>query len=356
MVPLCTPSTRVSILKMNILVTGGNGGVGRAVVQCLQSQHHQVRIFDRSAAQTPLAETQLGDLTNYAQVRAAMNTIDAVVHLGALTYPAAGPAHEIHQINVGGSFNVYAAAAEAGIKRVVSASSINALGYNFGVRDFPIRFLPLDESHESFTTDAYSFSKQSLEAIAAYFWRRDNISGVQLRLPFVYSAAEWFHSSGRDIAVEHAALRAQFLASSAADLRSAADTALARRAQIRSQRMTEHPEMPFLPTEGPPDLATWLAFGHTDFWAVISAEDAAQAFERALCAKYDGSHPLYVCEAENMLGVPSAQLAQLFFADSALMQPIDGTATLLSHQRAAQLLGYAPTMTFRRWLAAGSAT
>ena len=70
---------------------------------------------------------------------------------------------QIFQINAAGSFNVYQAAADAGIKRVVSASSINALGFNFGVKASRIRYLPIDEDHPNVTTDAYSFCKEVLD-------------------------------------------------------------------------------------------------------------------------------------------------------------------------------------------------
>ena len=48
---------------------------------------------------------------------------------------------------------------------------------------FDIEYFPIDEAHPDFTTDAYSFSKRILEETAAYFWRREAISGVQLRFP-----------------------------------------------------------------------------------------------------------------------------------------------------------------------------
>ncbi len=66
-----------------------------------------------------------------------------------------------------------------------------------------------------------------------------------------------------------------------------------------------------------------LGMGYTDFWAIIGSEDAAQAFEKGATASYEGSHPLYVCEDENALGMPSAMLARLFFPKAAVTQPLD---------------------------------
>jgi nucleoside-diphosphate-sugar epimerase len=99
-------------------------------------------------------------------------------------------ADALFHINCTGTFNVYQAAAEEGIKRVVSASSINALGFNFGGVPFQLSYLPIDEAHPTQTSDVYSLSKQILEDTADYFWRRDGISGVCLRLPFVSCRAQ----------------------------------------------------------------------------------------------------------------------------------------------------------------------
>ena len=111
--------------------------------------------------------------------------IDGVVQLAAIPNPAGGTAPDIFHINCTGTFNVYQAAAEEGIKRAVSTSSINALGSNFGVKAFQLSYFPIDEKHPQQTTDAYSLSKQILEETAEYFSRRDGISGVCLRLPAV---------------------------------------------------------------------------------------------------------------------------------------------------------------------------
>jgi hypothetical protein len=336
---------------MNILVTGGLGGVGRAVVQRLLSHGHSVRSLDRST-DNPIAGAACiaGDLTDYSAVRDAVRGMDAVIHLAALTHPAAGPAHDIFQINVAGTFNVYDAAAQEGIKRVVCASSINALGYNFGVRSFPIEYFPLDEAHPSFTTDAYSFSKQTVEEMGRYFWRRDGISGVQLRLPFVYSAnPELRMRIQRFIGGNRAAL-AELMQRPEAELREMAQDAIAKRDEMRAARLFEVPWEQRTPPAMPPSPIMLLANGYADFWAIIGGEDAAQAFEKGVTARYEGSHPLYACEAGNNNGLSSALLARLFFPDSPVTRPLTGSESLVSYQRAAQLIGFRPEGSFRRWI------
>jgi hypothetical protein len=342
---------------MNILVTGGLGGVGRAVVQRLLSHDHTVRILDRST-DNPIAgaECIAGDLTDYNVARDSVRGMNAVIHLAALTHPAAGPAHDIFHINVAGSFNVYDAAAQEGIKRVVSASSINALGFNFGVHSFPIEYFPLDETHPSFTTDAYSFSKQILEEIGRYFWRRDGISGVQLRLPFVYSAMPGFRERVKRFLGEGRAALDELMQRPETELREMAQQAIAQRDEMRAARLFEVPWDKRTPPAMSPSPMMIIANGFADFWAIIGAEDAAQAFEKGVTASYEGSHPLYASEANNNNGFSSALLARLFFPKAEIRRPLAGSESLVSNERATRLIGYQPAGSFRAWISAPDAS
>ena len=119
---------------------------------------------------------------------ALMDGIEGVVHLAAYRHPSMAPNPEMFRVNALGTMNVFRAAADAGIKRVVCASSINALGYNFGIKFPPgqLQYFPIDEAHPTFTTDPYSFSKHVIEDIGAYFSRREGVASVFLRFPAVY--------------------------------------------------------------------------------------------------------------------------------------------------------------------------
>jgi nucleoside-diphosphate-sugar epimerase len=307
------------------------------------------------------------DITDYASLRPYMEGVDAVVHLAALTYPGAGPGHQIFQINAGGSFNVYQAAADAGIKRVVSASSINALGFNFGVKPSTIRYLPIDEEHPNVTTDAYSFCKEVLEQTAAYFWRRDDISGVCLRFPYVYVVGEqsprgagWeerrklfqarIEQDVEELSAMGEAERSAHMLQLIADFDAAREERRherrhdeRRRGEARRSDASRRrggrgrwslDEMP---------LGASLIWGRTNFWTSLDARDAAQSIEKGLLADYEGSHPLYVNAAYNTLGLPSALLAAYAFPEvSAFKHPLQGTETLVSIDRARALIGFEP--------------
>ena len=348
---------------MRIVITGGIGNVGRVAVARLLRHGHAVRILDRSAPvviEEQLWETVQGaeyhqvDTTNYAGLAPLFEGMDAVVHLAAYTNPHPAPAHEIFRVNCDGTFNVYQAAANAGIKRVVSASSINALGYNFGIKGFPIQYFPIDEAHPTFTTDIYSFSKGILEETAAYFWRREGISGVCLRFPGVMNPAARRGSrlnAFRDGArVAFDAVLALPPEERAARLRALVERQEAWRAERPHEWRPGVSRWRWDRLEGPRLPEELLIWGRADFWAIIHVEDVAQAIEKGLMAEYEGSHPIFVNDKYNALGVPSQQLAELFFPEVTMWKrPVEGGETLVSYARARELIGFEPEHPIPTW-------
>ena len=171
---------------MRVLITGGTGSVGKAVVERLVGHGHQVKVIGRSADKELVgAEYSVCDITSYPELREAVRGFDTVVHLAAVPNPSAVSSEQVFTANAQGTFNVYKACEEEGIKRVVQASSINALGVFYGRKPAPFEYLPVDEEHPCVSSDVYSFSKHVIEDIGDYYWRRSGISGVALRLPWV---------------------------------------------------------------------------------------------------------------------------------------------------------------------------
>jgi nucleoside-diphosphate-sugar epimerase len=350
---------------MRLLVTGGVGSVGRVTVARLIRNGFTVRVLDRQPEgeleQEVLddiqgAEYRQADITEFASLAQHFEGMDAVVHLAAIPHPAGGTEPEIWTINCNGAFNVYRAAADAGIKRVVSASSINALGYNYGIKPFAIQYFPIDEEHPTFTTDPYSFSKLVLEETAAYFWRREGISGVSLRFPGVFRINS--HWAGR--VKEFYALRqnafAQVMGLPEAERRERIGRLIAESDAERAERYAERPwtDRPQhhrmrRPDELPPEVM--LMWGRDDFWSMIHAEDAALAIERGVLADYEGSHPLFVNDPENTVGVPSRDLVELYFPETTTWtRDVQGSETLVSIKRARDLIGFEPENSMRAWM------
>jgi nucleoside-diphosphate-sugar epimerase len=287
------------------------------------------------------------DITDFACLRQQMQDVDAVVHLAAIIHPSMAPGQEIFRVNGTGTYNVYQAAAEEGVKRIVCASSINALGYNFGIVDFPLRYFPLDEEHPTYTTDPYSFSKQIMEATAAYFWRREGISSVCLRLPAVYEVTLEAHSVLREFVVNSQRAYAELMALAPAAQAARAREIAACYERMRVARAWERPSRDYGMHE--PDAP--LMFGRSNFWTSIDARDSAQAIEKGLTADMAGSFALFINDSHNFAGVETETLARVFFPEvQERKRPLKGTESLVSIDKARALLGFEPAHSIRGWL------
>ena len=90
-----------------------------------------------------------------------------------------------------------------------------------------------------------------------------------------------------------------------------------------------------------------MVSGLTNFWTMIHAENSAQAFQKGLPADYEGAHPHFVTQAQNVAGVDSEALLQLFSPDvRERTRPIVGNESLVSIERARTLIGFEPEYSF----------
>ena len=325
---------------MKVLVTGGTGAVGRMAVTRLVKNGHDVTVIGRRPdMDIEGAQYKQCDIVDFDCLTETVMGMEGIVHLAAIPNPGRGTGQAIFHINCTGTFNVYRAAANAGIRRIVSASSINALGYNFGIKRFQLSYFPMDENHASFTTDPYSFSKQVMEEIGAYFWRREGISSVFLRLPGVYEMTE-----------ERKERMQQYRVASRQQYQDLIDMDDAERAEVVQGIISQHDrlraELAFESRDNwqmMRDLPyARVMFGYSNFWASIDARDSAQAIEKGLLAEYEGSYPLWVNDSHNSAGIPTKTLTAWFYPDVPLKRQIAGTETLVSIDKARQLLGFEP--------------
>ena len=111
---------------MKILITGATGRIGRAAYVRLCAEH-QVTGLDRAPSSTA---DFLGDLTDQALLRRALQGVQAVIHTGALHAPQVGwvPDVEFERINVAGTATLARLAAEAGVGHIVFTSTTALYG------------------------------------------------------------------------------------------------------------------------------------------------------------------------------------------------------------------------------------
>lgn len=151
---------------MNILVTGGAGRIGRYVVRDLIEAGHNVLSVDivpppRVGATLQVDLTQAGEI--YQAIARA--EAEAVVHLGAWADAGKVPDTRTYGENVQGTFNLFQACAEMGIKRVISASTNQIYGF----AGAPPVYAPVDEAHPLRPVNSYALSKIAGEQAADYF-------------------------------------------------------------------------------------------------------------------------------------------------------------------------------------------
>jgi nucleoside-diphosphate-sugar epimerase len=198
----------------NFLVTGALGCIGAWVVRNLVQAGVSVVAFDVGtdarrlhAILTPqqLAAVQLvqGDITQFAEVERviAAYAITHVVHLAALLLPAckANPVLG-ERVNVGGTVNVFEAAAKHKVKRIVFASSIAV----FDVADVAQGSVVMHELAGR-PNNLYGVYKQAMEGIARVFWQEQGISSIGLRPATVFGV-------GRDNGITAAPTKAMQVA------------------------------------------------------------------------------------------------------------------------------------------------
>lgn len=158
-----------------VLVTGSSGRIGRAVVNELQARGWPVRGFDR--VPTPgLVDGVVGDLTDAAAVKRSMAGVTTLIHLAA-TPDDADFVTQLLPNNFLGVYHVLEAAREAGVKRMILASSGQVVWYQRFHGPFPIT------ANDAPTPRYwYAAGKVFLEASGRAFAEKFGIEVIAVRL------------------------------------------------------------------------------------------------------------------------------------------------------------------------------
>lgn len=170
------------------LVTGGAGFIGSHLVESLLAQGCFVRVldnFDTGSRETLNSlggafEVIEGSVADAAVVKRAMNGIDYVLHQaarGSVPRSIEDPAGT-HEANITGTLQVLIAARDAGVRRVVCASSSSVYG------ETPE--LPKRESMSASPKSPYALSKLALEHYCSVFTRVYGLETVALRYFNIY--------------------------------------------------------------------------------------------------------------------------------------------------------------------------
>jgi uronate dehydrogenase len=159
-----------------VLLTGAAGGLGTLMRNLLPAFGYELRLLDvRPIEGDPDAVT--ADLADRDALREAVRGVDAIIHLAGISLEA--PFEKILKANIEGTYNLYEAAREEGVRRIVSASSNHAVGFTPRPQgDDPL--IPIDTPRRPDTF--YGLSKCFGEDLAQFYWDKYGLETVSVRI------------------------------------------------------------------------------------------------------------------------------------------------------------------------------
>jgi len=283
-----------------LVCTGGSGRLGRHVVSLLRDSC-SVTVLDAVPPSGPEAFVQ-ADVTDIGTLRRAFAGQDAVVHLAAIPNPRTAPPEVTFRTNVEGTFAVLQAAEEAGVRRVVVASSDSVVGFHYNPPAWKPQYLPIDEDHPLCPTEFYSLSKQVTETICRSYAQRGRLEVVV----------------------------------------------------IRPTHIVFPPEHPELEARGS-DLMNY------HLWTYVAPEDVARGFQLALALPEVRYACFFISAADGLNTRPTLELVRERYGFLPEIRRPElyerlPTASVLDGSRARDVLGFEPSRDWRQMLAAAPAS
>jgi nucleoside-diphosphate-sugar epimerase len=288
-----------------VAVTGGNGEVGRAVLDHLGDHGYRTVNLNRGKRGEAIADAYFTtDLTDAGETYGSLarSDADAVVHLGMIPTPDRTPEYVTFESNAMSTYHVLEAAASLGIDTVALASSLSALGAGFEDDPVDVRYLPVDEEHPLAPTNPYGIGKQVLEVVADGFGRADGppttISSI--RFPWVTSDE---------------AMRETF---------AAADRSL--------------------------DALREAGVFHTarnTLFTYLSIDDAARVVRRAVEADFGGHERFFAVADDTTAALPTAGVVERLYDDADIRSSLSGHESLISNEKAGEVLGWTAERSWR---------
>ncbi|HEX4884833.1 MAG TPA: NAD(P)-dependent oxidoreductase [Casimicrobiaceae bacterium] len=163
-----------------VLCTGGSGRLGRYVTDDLR-ERCDLTVLDVKPPHAAGVRHVDASILDYAALKRAFAGQEAVVHLAAIPNPRTAPADVTFHTNVQGTWNVLQAAEDAGVRRVVVASSDAALGLHYNPPGYGPQYLPIDEDHPLRPIEFYSLSKEVTEAMCRSYANRGKLEVLAIR-------------------------------------------------------------------------------------------------------------------------------------------------------------------------------
>ena len=158
-----------------LLLTGAAGNLGQVLRPRLKAYCDVLRLSHRSdlGSAAPGEEMAIADLADRSAVRAMLQGVDAVVHMGGVSTEQ--PWELILAANIEGAVHLYEGARLEGVKRIVFASSNHVTGFYRQDEVITPKSPPKPDGF-------YGLSKAFGEDLAQLYWDRWGIETVSLRI------------------------------------------------------------------------------------------------------------------------------------------------------------------------------
>ena len=271
-----------------IIVTGGSGKAGRAVVRDLVEHNYEVLNVDLTPPRESLAPFLKADLTELGQAMEVLHGADAVVHLAAIPAPGLQTEETTFRVNMTSTYNLFSAAIGLGLQRVVWASSETTLGLPFDSEQ--PAYAPIDEDHPLYPESSYAVSKVLSEEMARQFNRWSGVPFIGLRFSNIMEPDDYQRFPG----------------------------------------FWDNPR-----------LRKW------NLWGYVDARDVAQSCRLGLEADIQGAEAFIIAAADTVMNRPNSELMAAVFPDVPLREGVGDFETLLAIDKARQLLSYNPEYSWR---------
>jgi nucleoside-diphosphate-sugar epimerase len=287
------PDTIDKGIFMRVLITGGDGRLGRWVGRDLRDNGHEVVSVDRHLPSTrePGIHYQQVEMSDLGQIIGALAGCDVLIHLAAIPAPYSHPDEVVFLNNVGATYNALQAAMTLGIKRAIIASSVSAYGMAWARPTFPPVYAPIDEDHPFLSHEPYALSKETDERTAEMFTRRCGMTVLAYRLHWIAGPGE------------------------------------------ASRRAND-------PGYSPEQDATNL-------WGYVDVRDAARAFRLGLDADLTGFTAFNIVADDTLRKEPTEELVRTMLPTTELRGRLSGNASGWCTTRARALLGFVPEHSWR---------
>ena len=165
-----------------ILITGAAGKIGHHITNTLMKQtSYQLRLADinllplEKFKESSQHEVIYLDVSSLEECQEACKNIDIVIHLAGDPSPNADFYSSLLENTIKGSYNIFKAASDNGVSRVVAASSAQT------VEGYPLDFQITDSSPVR-PKNMYGVSKCFVEALASYFAYEKQLQSITIRI------------------------------------------------------------------------------------------------------------------------------------------------------------------------------